>query len=29
LIERRHCILCEPTVQGEVQFINKLFDVAA
>jgi hypothetical protein len=26
---RRHCLLCKPKVAGEMQFINKLFDVAA
>jgi IS6 family transposase len=26
---RRHCLLCKPKVAGEIQFINKLFDVAA
>jgi len=29
MIRRRHCILCPPRVQGEVQFVNKLFEVAA
>jgi hypothetical protein len=28
-IRRRHCILCEPKVVGEIRFINKLFDIAA
>jgi transposase-like protein len=26
MIRRRHCILCESKVQGEIQFVNKLFD---
>jgi IS6 family transposase len=26
---RRHCLLCKPKVTGEIQFIIKLFDVAA
>jgi hypothetical protein len=26
---RRHCILLEPGVTGEVRFVNKLFDLAA
>ena len=29
MILRRHCILIEPGVTGEVRFINKLFDLAA
>ena len=29
MIRRRHCILCKPNVAGKIQFINKLFDVAA
>jgi transposase-like protein len=29
MIRRRHCILCKPDVEGEIQFVNKLFDVAA
>jgi transposase-like protein len=29
MIRRRHCILCKPKVSGELQFINKLFDIAA
>ena len=29
MIRRRHCILSEPGVTGEVRFINKLFDLAA
>jgi hypothetical protein len=29
MIRRRHCLLCKPKVAGEIQFINKLFDVAA
>ena len=29
IIKRRQCILCEPKVAAEIQFINKLFDVAA
>jgi transposase-like protein len=29
MIRRRHCILCEPKVSGELRFINKLFDIAA
>jgi transposase-like protein len=29
MIRRRHCILCKPNVEGEIQFVNKLFDVAA
>jgi IS6 family transposase len=29
MIRRRHCLLCEPKVAGEIQFINKPFDVAA
>jgi transposase-like protein len=29
MIRRRHCILCEPKVVGEIRFINKLFDIAA
>jgi len=29
MIRRRHCILCGPNVTAEIQFINKLFDIAA
>ena len=29
MIRRRHCILCEPGVAGEIRSINKLCDVAA
>jgi transposase-like protein len=29
MIRRRHCILCKSKVAGEIQFVNKLFDVAA
>jgi IS6 family transposase len=29
MIRRRHCFLCKPTVVGEIQFVNKLFDIAA
>jgi transposase, IS6 family len=29
MIRRLHCLLCKPKVTGEIQFINKLFDVAA
>jgi len=29
MIRRRHCILCEPKVAGEIRFINKLFEIAA
>jgi hypothetical protein len=29
MIRRRHCIPCEPKVSGEIQFVNKLFDIAA
>jgi len=29
MIRRRHCILCQPMVAGEIQFVNKLFDIAA
>jgi IS6 family transposase len=29
MIRRRHCLLCKPKVACEIQFINKLFDVAA
>jgi IS6 family transposase len=29
MIRRRHCILIEPRVIGEVRFVNKLFDLAA
>lgn len=29
MIRRRHCILCEPKVSGEIRFINRLLDVAA
>jgi IS6 family transposase len=29
MIRRRHCILIEPRVTGEVRFVNKLFDLAA
>jgi transposase, IS6 family len=25
----RYCLFCKPKVAGEIQFINKLFDVAA
>ena len=28
-IKRRHCLLCKPKFSGEIQFINKLFDIAA
>ena len=29
MIKRSHCLLCKPKVSGEIQFINKLFDIAA
>ena len=29
MIRRRHCFLCKPKVEGEIQFVNKLFDIAA
>ena len=29
MIRRRHCILCEPGVTGEIRFVNKPFDIAA
>ena len=29
MIRRRHCILIEPGVTGEVRFVNKLFNLAA
>jgi len=29
MIRRRHCFLCKPNVEGEIQFVNKLFDIAA
>ncbi len=29
MIKRRRCLLCKPKVPGEIQFINKLFDIAA
>jgi hypothetical protein len=29
MIRRRHCVLHEPNITGEIQFINKLFDIAA
>ena len=29
MIRRRHCILIEPEVTGEVRFVNNLFDLAA
>jgi transposase-like protein len=29
MIRRRHCVLCKPKIAGEIQFINKLFDIAA
>src|SRR5271169_4900690 len=29
MIRRRHCFLCKPRGEGEIQFINKLFDIAA
>ena len=29
MIRRRHCMLIEPGVTGEVRFVNKLFDLAA
>jgi transposase, IS6 family len=29
MIRRRHSLLCKPKVAGEIQIINKLFDVAA
>jgi hypothetical protein len=29
MIRRRHCILIEPGVTGEVRFLDKLFDLAA
>jgi transposase-like protein len=29
MIRRRHCFLCKPRVEGEIQFVNKLFDIAA
>ena len=29
MIRKRQCILLEPGVTGEVQFVNKLFDLAA
>jgi hypothetical protein len=28
MIRRRHCTLCEPKASGEIQFVNKLFDIA-
>ena len=27
MIRRCRCLLCKPKVAGEIQFINKLFDV--
>jgi hypothetical protein len=27
MIRRRHCMLIEPGVTGEVRFVNKLFDL--
>ena len=29
MIRRRHCFLCKPKVEGKIQFVNKLFDIAA
>jgi hypothetical protein len=29
MIRRRHCILCQPAVAGEIRFVNKLFNIAA
>ena len=29
MIGRRHCFLCKPQVAGEIQFVSKLFDIAA
>ena len=28
MIRRRHCMLIEPGITGEVRFVNKLFDLA-
>jgi IS6 family transposase len=29
MIRRRQCILCQPRVVGEIQFVNTLFGLAA
>jgi hypothetical protein len=29
MIRRRHYVLCKPKITGGIQFINKLFDIAA
>ena len=29
MIRRRHWILCEPNVAGEILFVNKPFEIAA
>lgn len=29
MIRRPHCVLCEPKIKREIQFINKVFDIAA
>jgi transposase-like protein len=29
IIRCRQCVLCKPKITGEIQFINKLFDIAA
>jgi hypothetical protein len=29
MIRRRRCILCQPKVEGEIHFVNNLFNIAA
>jgi hypothetical protein len=29
MIRRPHCIFCQPTVAGQILFVNKLFNIAA
>jgi hypothetical protein len=29
MIRRHHCVLREPKIAGEIEFIIKLFDIAA
>ena len=29
MIRRRQCILCQPKVAGELQFVNSMFSLAA
>ncbi len=29
MIRRGHCLTCKPSVRNEIQFVNRLFQVAA